>query len=494
MATTESTNATWKNLNNSRTQLRALGNEEYRYFIGDWIRLLDVVTGGEREVKERGTEYLPQTSGQKQNTSLGDEIYCAYKERAVFYSYSKDTLIAMLGVMHAKKARFELPVSLEALNEEAERPEGWRVGLNQMLREINREQLTYARLGLLVDMPMGDIPTQEAIPKILMYQCFFILDWSTRELDNGDIVLDYVLLAEEKPIESDNRMARIEDTAIQLRILALDQNGEYYSHTIDVDTSQQWSTNEQLKEFNLNTPPPDAVYPMANGEHLTFIPFVFINVTDLRPDIQKSPLLQLANMDVSIYRGDADWAQAYFLQGQATPVFSGVSDQNDQLLLGAGGNIQLSDDKAKAYFMEVSGNGLGEMRERQTGLQNYATSLGISLVDQSQPESGKALETRVGIKSAPLATVAMTGAKGLYKALQYALFWKTGEMMADDLVIEHNKDFTTSTKAAKELLDLWGAKLGGAPISMRDIHEFARDNNFTRKTFEETLDDMNDEA
>ena len=488
------TNTTWESIQSSKLNMSALGNRDYAYFLDDWRQLLDTVEGGEREVKERSITYLPKTSGQASNTECGDEIYDAYKKRSIFYGYSRDTLVAMLGVMHAKSAKFQLPSSISELDKEAEHSEGWRVGLKQILREVNRNQLTYGRLGILVDMPPNGTPTLQAMPKLLMYQAFFILDWSTREMPNGDIILDYVLLAEESPREENLRTAKCDDNKIRLRVLALDADGNYYSHTIPLDDTDGFRKNARdLEKFDLDNPPEDAIYPIANDERMSFIPFVFINVTHLRPDIEKSPLMQLSNMDISIYRGDADWAQAYFLQGQATAVFTGVNEQSDKFYFGAGASIQLSDPEAKAYYLEVSGDGLGEMRERQTALQNFATLIGISLVDQHQAESGKALDTRVGIKCAPLATVAETGAKGLHQALRYALFWKTGDMDSTDLLVEPNKDFSTSTKAAKELIDLWTAKMSGAPISMRDVHTFAKDNDFTRKDYEETLADLSEE-
>lgn len=489
MPTVINTDSTWEHLQSLRTNLSALGNLQYRYFLDDWKRLLDTIEGGEREVKERGTEYLPKTSGQKQNNQAGEKVYQAYKDRSVFYGYSKDTLIAMLGVMHSKPAKIEIPPAISELNKEAENPEGWRVGLNQMLKEINRNQLTYGRYGILVDMPDEATPSQMAIPKLLKYEAFFILDWGTRELPNGDIILDRLVLAEVKNDEM--RRINYDEPKIILRLLALDANQNYYS--VIVDEEDDRLAVESLANIDLDEPDEDAIYPIANGDFLNFIPFVFCNVTDLRPDIEKSPLLQLANMDISIYRGDADWAQAYFLQGQATPVVSGVSNEVDELLLGAGGFLKLTEADAKAYYMEVNGDGLEEMRERQQLLQKFATSIGVSLVDQAQPESGVALETRVGIKSAPLSVVADTGAKALTQALRYANYWKTGDFGVDSIIVEPNKDFSASTKTAKELLDLWSAKMSGAPISTQDVHRWARDNNFSTKSFEETLADMGEE-
>ena len=497
MSSTYSNSTTWSDLNGSKTQLLSLGNDQYRYFHKDWLQLLDTAEGGEREVKERGEEYLPKTSGMKANTTSGDEVYEAYKLRAIFYEYTKDTIPAMLGVMHSKPAKIEIPDSIAHLNEESDSPESWRVGLQQVLREINNNQLTYGRYGLLTDIPAKETAASEVRPYIQAYESFYILDWSERELEDGSIIIDYVLLAEHDP-DSTDRTARYEEPKMRLRILALDENGDYYYVIISLDDGPD-TVNDTLKGIDLDNPPEQpegggfgAVYPEAMNQRLKFIPFVFINVTNLLPDVEKSPLLPLSDMDISIYRGDADWAQAYFLQGQATLVASGVSE-GEEVFVGAGNMIKLSDKDAKVQYAEVSGAGLGEMRERQTGLQNYATSIGVSLVDQNQAESGTALEMRSSIKSAPLSTIAAVGAKGLTQALRYANYWKTGEFGQDKVLISPNQDFTSSTKAAKELVDLFNAKLAGAPISMRDVHKWARDNNFSNKTFEDTLTDIGEE-
>jgi len=492
MPTYESTASTWGNLHSSRTQLRSYGNRQYRYFVEDWIQLLDTVVGGEREVKEKTVNYLPKTSGQKQNTSSGNEVYSAYLQRAVYYGYTQDTVLAMLGVMHSKDARFELPEAISYLNKDADDPKAWRAGLQQKLREININQLVYARYGLLVDIPEAS-PSAEAQPQILQYEGFSILDWGTRVNNEGETVLDYVLLAETVENDSEFRHIATYEEFIQFRILALDAEGKYFSFVVKQEKTEK-STKDVLVNVNLDVPDPEfAVYPLASGEPLDFIPFIFVNATNLYPDIEKSPVIQLSNTDLSIYRGDADWAQAYFLQGQATPVVSGVQNTSDELLFGAGGFLHLPDAEAKAYYMEVSGDGLAEMRQRQLILQKYAVSMGISLLDHQQPESGTALETRVGIKSAPLGVVAETGARALIQALRYCQYWKTGDMGIDDIVVDYNKDFTSSTRMARELVDLWTAKLSGAPISTRDVHKFARDNNFSHKPYEETLEDLSDE-
>ena len=170
--TVTTTETTWSNLPVNRTSLLSLGNQEYQYYHQDWLQLLDTIEGGEREVKERGEEYLPKTSGMEANKQSGDKVYEAYKKRSNFYAYAKDTLPSMLGVMHAKPPKIELPSAIKEMNADAEDPAAWRVGLSQVLREINKNQLEYGRLGLLSDIPAVEVPASEVRPKILMYEAF----------------------------------------------------------------------------------------------------------------------------------------------------------------------------------------------------------------------------------------------------------------------------------------------------------------------------------
>ena len=61
------------------------------------------------------------------------------------------------------------------------------------------------------------------------------------------------------------------------------------------------------------------IEPSWRGHRLDFIPFSFINASDIAADPDDPPLMGLARLALTIYRLEADYRQALFLQGQDCP-------------------------------------------------------------------------------------------------------------------------------------------------------------------------------
>jgi hypothetical protein len=276
-----------------------------------------------------------------------------------------------------------------------------------------------------------------------------------------------------------------DEQIVRYRILALDANGDYYSVTIDEDQLKQDSSgNFTFVNFDLKKTPDsfNAMYPVSRDAKLKFIPFTFVNVTNNKPGIEVGPLESLGDLDISIYRGDADYRQALYMQAQATPVITGVSGE-DKIFFGAGATIELSDDKAKASMLEVSGAGLSSMKSAQDDMINQAVAAGIALIDKGGVEAAKTLEIRSGIKSASMETVVKTGANGVNQSLQHIAMWIGAD--ENSITTTPNTDFTKSTATAREFIDFWTGILQGAPVSTESFHEWARDNDFTKLSFED---------
>ena len=82
-----------------------------------WIMMRDFYAGEER-VKAKTTTYLPATkgmvldgmgTGHNAKPKLGQEVYDAYLNRAVFPDYVKEAVEAYMGLLHQKDANIELP-------------------------------------------------------------------------------------------------------------------------------------------------------------------------------------------------------------------------------------------------------------------------------------------------------------------------------------------------------------------------------------------------
>jgi len=455
-------------------------NPEFISTYPDWKKMFDT-NAGEREIKEATTEYLLKTEGQKNDKKNGSTRYANYVLRANYFNYVADTVISMLGVMYSEGPdKIELPDRINGMMKHATPA---NADLLDVARRINNNQLIFGRYGILVDVPDSEGITD---PVLIEYKWDKIINWHST-ISGGVEKLNFVVLDESgnvlNPIKNEWEYAE------SYRLLALDGDGVYYSRQLD---------SKDLSEIDILNPPISYdekgneidIYPKLAREPLDFIPFVFVNTTNIMPSVEKPPLLALANLCIAIYRGDADYRQALFMQGQDTLFVSGM-DPAIPLALGAGAAVRAENPDATMRYVGVTSNGLSKTEKAQEDLHDKAQRSGIALIDQSTQESGEALKTRLAIKTANMKTIALTGAVALKKALQIAAIWAQAD--EDEVSVIPNLDFSASTATAQQVLQLWTSKMQGLPLSLATIHEWLRQNDFTAKDFEEEEEEIENE-
>lgn len=475
---------------------------QYAEMVPDWVQLRDFVKG-ERAVKRKGETYLPATKGMKldgmsssinrlsqraidltgSSTSptamtLGQEVYDAYLLRAVFPEYMKDAIQIFMGMLHNKSAVIELPEAMEPLRE---RCTEMGESLELLLQRINLEQLTTGRVGLLLDLPVNPDPLRP-MPFIALYAAESIRNWDDDTIGNDRADLNLVVLDE----SGYKRDASFQwNTVKKFRVLQLDR-------PLDAD-GNAGSRIYMCGAFS-NNGAGDAIYnpqdmrvPMYRGRSLTEIPFVFINTMDMTPEPDDGPLISLARLCGAIYRGEADYRQNLFLQGQDTLVVIGERRMNsldpslpeEPLRTGAGSRIDL-DVGGDAKYVGVNSQGLSEQRSAIENDRKRAESRSGQLIDAAKgdKESGTALRTRVGAQTATLNQIANTGAMGLERILKIAARW----MGLDEskVKVTPNLEFADYQMSGQDLVNLMTAKRTGAPLSEESIHRLMVQGNLTR--------------
>ena len=478
------------------------------------IKVYDCLAG-EDTIKEKGEDYLPKTSGQSDTPAA----YTAYVARAVYMNFAENTLTAAKGKMAREKAEVELPTELTSLIHTAT-PNG--DDMQELLDDINEGQIKDGRYGLLVDVPEGEAPES---PWIAKYGALSIINWATVHVGAKEVLTFLALDESHYEIQCNGthqyvdqyRVCGLYDPALQqstpvegaLNSIPNDPNVPDDSLAKEGSDSQlttlgsdpvYWTkvlTASEYAGFDSRTfiPAADDI-PEYREKPLDFIPFVFINVDNTDATPQKSPLLDVCNLSIAVYRGEADYRQSLFMQGQATPYGVGINSDERVQLLGAQSMIWANNPEAKLGFMEVSGAGLSEMRQSQEDLKRSAAEKGSMLVDfGSERESGKALSIRQGSKTEVLKTIALTGAEGLRTALQYALVWSSDatllalkEATEPAVVIAPNLDFSEEDgeSLARQLNDLAQARyVHKAPIRDEDIWAFMFQNDIVQERWED---------
>ena len=478
----------------------------YLEHIVDWEQMRDTYRC-ERVVKGKGFKYLPATSGMEEDglknaNQAGMKAYEAYRKRARFPDSVKDAVEALLGMMHRKPATIELPAKMEFLFTKATtRSES----LQMLLRRINGEQLVLGRLGLLADVIDSGVRAGE--PYIVLYEGEDVINWDEGRSDGVEVQnLNFVSIDE---TESERTPDFEWEEVQKFRVLILAAN-ETDEAAIDVSSGGGAAENDLGGAEVANLPEGEGVYRMAvfrenttfapsllitpsiRGTTLNKIPFVFINTKDVVPDPDDPPLLGLSNLSLAIYRGEADYRQSLFMQGQDTLVIIGASG-DEKTRTGAGAVINIPTVAGDAKYIGVDSKGLSEMRESLVNDYDRADQKGGQLLDTvgSSQQSGEALRVRVAARTATLNQVALAGAFGLEVLLKTIAEWMG--LNPDDVVVVPNLDFVDDQISGKELTEIMAGKSMRAPISLLSIHKIMQERGMTTMTFEEEVAQMVEE-
>jgi hypothetical protein len=478
---------------------------EYDCMLQQWLQCKDVLSG-QKAVKERsgpygaGTCYLPPTAGMildgMSKGQLGYENYQSYKTRAHFYGYYSEGVDLALGMLWNKPPVIEgikgtkLEYLLTRATHEGE-------SLERLLYRINEAQISTGRIGILADMPKGETVTAEPQPYISIYSETSITNWDagyTGQLATE--ALNLVVLNESGPRRQN--VFEWEDWS-QYRVLVLGPPGS---------NEENGSALYKQGLYALQgAGPPEfdetAMFaPEAQGTKLDQIPFVFINANSTTSCPQDPPMLSLADLVLHLYRLQADYSAELHGQTSATLVTKGIvrppGQENTPQRLGVGGHVDLGSNKeAEAYYLELSGQGLPEMRQSVSDAKQLCRERSGEIVDQSSRgrESGNSLEQRISVRTATLHSIAQHGAEGLTKLLRIMGRWvgMTAQEISGIKIIPNTVFASSKVNGIDFKALVESSQLGGAVIPMKAMHKFLQVSGFTDATFEQFVEQWESE-
>jgi len=419
----------------------------------------------------------------------GLALYTAYLIRAYFPDLVKETVRALTGILNREPANIELPEALEDMREIATAK---GESLNDLLIGIQMNQLLYGRLGLLLDVdPNRDLPI------VVPYPAPQILNWDDLTKTNDpkqqqddarpDALRQLIMtVLDETRFERDTGDLFTWNLVPRYRALSLGEAGNVYTTHVERDGVRQGE-----------------VVPQIRGKTLDEIPFTFINTTDLATQPGAVPLINLANLALAIYRGEADHRAALFMSGQDTLVITGYdiaqgdSDGNPSAdakpIIGSGAYLNIPATDGDAKFIGPNSQALAEQRTSLNDDYQRAGEEGVKLLSTGAgAEAAETLKIKVAGRTANLQTIAMTSAAGLESALRQAATWVGAD--PDEVKVEPNLDFIEDTQDPKDLVAYATAKKSKVPLSWKSVHNLLRQKDYTELTFEEELEQIEEEA
>ncbi len=420
---------------------------EYEAHAPDWQIMRDAAAG-QRAVHDAKERYLKKLSGQD------TAEYEAYRDRAGFYGATGRTIQALDGLLFRKDPMATIPAGMDAV---AANIDGQGSSLDEFAAQVAHEIVTVGRRGLLVDFPQVEetdnprtVAEVEALglhPFIASYDAESILDYRTA-MRGASRVLTMVKLYETVTRESADDEFEADEIE-QVRVLDL-AGGVYRVRLYQPSESNDWVEVAEA-------------FPKRAGQSLTEIPFVFVNANGNRPEAQKPPLLDLANVNLSHYRNAADHEHGLHFVALPTPVITGHQDDDDsEYNIGAAAAWVLREAEAKAFYLEFTGAGLSEISGTMEKKEGRMAALGARMLapEKRAAEAAETLTIRSAGENASLVSIANSVSGGMTLALKLVAKWMGAP--AESIAYEMNQDYNPAGLGAQELTALLAAWQSGA--------------------------------
>jgi hypothetical protein len=411
-------------------------HSDYIDYEQEWDKIDDVISG-QKEVKERGQEYLPKLASQS------SDQYEAYKRRALFFNATGRTVEALLGMVFRKDPIIELPSNLEDISDDLSLKDESKKGFGKRLL---RKTIEKGRSGILVDFPRvenDDVRTRaEAqrngeFPYATLYEAQEIENWHV-ERENGNTELKALILHEEFE-NQDGYFGG--DTEEQKRLLELTDDVEGFEG--EVYRQQVWrrsANDDEESGWHLA----EDVVPRMGGEPLREIPFFFCGVNDTTSELHRPPLLDLVNVNLSHYRSWADLEHGAHFTALPTPYVIGGDAEEMALSIGPSEWVIVENEDGEVGMLEYDGKGLDQLRSVIDDKEEMMADLGARLVMQVEDPSDaqETIQLKQQGQNSILANIVDTAGMAYTKALKMMSRWASGGGNEDpDAKAEFNKDF-----------------------------------------------------
>ena len=406
-------------------------HSEYHEYYEIWERC-EAAAEGQDEIHEYGVKYLPRLSGQN------DAEYFAYKQRALYYNATARTVDGLTGMLFMKPETIEAPAAMDSIIADVTMG---GLSLHQFAEVISEEVITIGRCGVLVDYPpivnavtLAQAQAQGARPYATMYDAESIINWKTGRINNVE-QLTLVVLEEENEIPVDEFESKCEP---QWRVLDL-VNGAYRQRVFRKDKRGEFILVEEI-------------FPQINGRVINKIPFEFFGVRDNSPCVDKPPLLDLVDVNLSHYRTTADYEHGLHFTGLPTPVVTGYysDDKSASLRIGSGTAWLVPDPQSKAFYLEFTGQGLGELREALRSKEAMMATLGARILapEKRAAEAAQTANIHRSSENSVLASISQSISVGLTHVMEWLRDWSN---IAGDVKVELNRDFIPNSMTAQDI-------------------------------------------
>lgn len=422
--------------------------------VADWQQIRDCAKG-ERTIKAKGTEYLRPLD------EMDGTEYDSYLDRAVFFNMTGRTINALTGIVFNRSPQVTgIPKKLEKA---FRLPTRNNISFDAFLKKVCRELVTLGRYGVMVDLDVDE--RVNAIPYFVGFSAENILDWQEIVID-GRLVPSEIVVREMREVRG--AFGTGKKTLTTYRRLVLEWSGER-SDFVYV----QYIYETEGVSLDVETTVPRRVIPTRSGVPFNRIPFVFLGAIDNTPEIDRSPLADIAALNIAHYRSYAQLEHSRFYT--AMPVFyAQVPQGNAERTYRIGSSIvwEVAPGE-KPGVLEMNGHGLNGLVDACEQKEDQISALGGRLMSnqsRSTAESDNALKLKEGNERSILLNIVFSVSEGMTEILRKWVWW-AGVDNVDAIEVELNKEFLTDTLGARELRAVYAMYLDGV-VPLTVLHHY----------------------
>lgn len=423
----------------------------------EWEILRDCAEG-QQAIRAAGTKYLPKLTDQS------NEEYQAYLNRPVFYGATARTIDGLSGMIFRKPPQIEIPDGMSSFVDDLTLT---GLSLQEFAEDVVENDLTVGRAGILVDHPTiaegMTVATAERLnirPFLKCYSAEQIFNWKTESRNNVQ-VLTQVRLWEWVEIPGGDEF----DVKVQKQIRVLDFNevGQYRQRVfVEVEGKthkKQWLVKEEI-------------IPTKGGAPLDVIPFFFVGVRNGQPSVEKPPLIDLANVNISHFVSSADLEHGAHFTGLPTAVITGHQTDNsdggepEEYRIGAATAWVFPNPETQAFYLEFQGQGLEALEKRVEKKEQYMAHLGARMlqVDKKAAETAETAQINRFGETSVLSSISQSVSQSIEKALRFMAEWAGYD--PNTIVFNLNRDFLAvqmDSQSLMAIMQLWQS--GGIAFS-----------------------------
>lgn len=382
----------------------------YVAYEGQWTKCRDAYNGSDA-IKSNGAKYLPKLVEQPESE------YNAYKDRALFYSITSKTVESLTGLAMQKDPIIKFPEKMSSYF-----IDNSGVEFYELLKNSFNETTLMGRFGVLIDRAI-----EGGSAKPIPYQCESILNWEV----NANGMFTFVVLLESilKPEANDKYVKKYFN---QYRVLEMVEG--IYTQTV---------YDEKLNEISTIT-------PVNTGKTMDMIPFYIVTPSGISQVVDKSPMSDIVEVNISHYRTSADLEHGRHFTGLPTPVVIGV-DADTQLKVGSMTAWVIPNHQGDAKYLEFTGEGLKSLEKALSEKQSQLASMSARLIDTSTrgSESPETVKLRYASENANL--VSISRSVEAFMNVIYKTIALMDGLNESDVSITLNKEFISKTLSSKEI-------------------------------------------